>query len=71
MERVGGAWPAVQAVSDRVEFVLTVDREVGAFRQIPVEAGQALQMRLPTVLLDNYPYLLKSAEFDATFALGG
>ena len=34
MERVSGTWAAVQAVGDRVEFVLTVEREVGAFRQI-------------------------------------
>ena len=34
MERVSGARPAVQAVGDHVEFVLTVEREVGAFRQI-------------------------------------
>src|SRR6195952_3938389 len=34
MERVSGAGAAVQAVGDSVEFVLTVDREVRAFRQI-------------------------------------
>jgi hypothetical protein len=34
MEYVSGARAAVQAVGNRIEFVLTVDQEVGAFGQI-------------------------------------
>ena len=34
MERVGCARPAVQAVGDGIELVLSVDGEVGALRQI-------------------------------------
>jgi hypothetical protein len=48
MKRVSGARPDVQAVGDSVEFVLTVDREVRAFRKllaqqaVGVFAGAAL-----------------------------
>lgn len=34
MRRVSGARPTVQAVGGSVEFILTLDREACAFRQI-------------------------------------